>query len=233
MRIEKIDNISLDYLRRVLTSDKIDDIQKAKFINCNRVEIKETMQTEITSDEYKSLMDNRAIQKFRPLKNSYTKWGDKILLGKALNIPTSEVSSYVNQVSKDICNVESLNFLPADKLETIKTYVYRHGSKDELVSFLDYELSKADQLDKALYRTLKYHSGGVADYFIRPIHRMYNKTLVKLYNTVTKHLNKAKENGTLSEVENDRIAKWALVQIYHLQNNSKLINAIKTYKTLK
>ena len=120
-----------------------------------------------------------------------------------------------------------------NKLETIKTYVYRHGSKDELVSFLDYELSRADQLDKALYRTLKYHSGGVADYFIRPIHRMDNKTLIRVYDVVNKNIKKAQQAGKLSDAESKKVAKWALIQIYRIQNNSKLINAIKTYKTLK
>ena len=42
-------------------------------------------------------------------------------------------------------------------------------------------------------------------------------------------------NPFLLENLNDskKISKWALIRIYKIQNNSKLINAIKTYKVLK
>ena len=178
-------------------------------------------------------MDNRVIQKFRPLKNSYTKWGDKIILAKALGIQNSEVPKYIKNVSETIADVENMDFLPHSTMEMLKTYVYRHGTKDELIMFLDYELSKAQDLLKCLYRTLEYHSGGVADYFIRPIHRMDNKTLIRVYDVVNKNIKKAQQAGKLSDAESKKVAKWALIQIYRIQNNSKLINAIKTYKTLK
>ena len=114
----------------------------------------------------------------------------------------------------------------------LKTYVYRHGSKDDLVAFLDYELKKAEDLTKSLYRTLEYYSGGVADYFIRPIHRMDNKTLIKLFDVINKNIKQKQIAGKLSEAESEEVAKYALLRIYEIQNNSKLINAIKTYKTL-
>ena len=72
--------------------------------------------------------------------------------------------------------------------------------KEQLVKFWDYKLGHIKDVIKYLYSTLEYNTGGIADYFVRPIHRMNNKTLIKLY---------------------------------HIQNNSKLINAVKTYKTLK
>ena len=61
---------------------------------------------------------------------------------------------------------------------------------------------------------------------------MDNKTLVKIYRMVDKHIKSCKLNGEISEAESEKIAKWALMRIYKIQNNSKLINAIKTYKTL-
>ena len=83
-----------------------------------------------------------------------------------------------------------------------------------------------------LYNTLEYHTGGIADYFIRPIHKMDNKTLVRIYNVIDKQLKIQKENGLISEEENTKIAKWALCKIYTIQNNNKFINAVKTYKVL-
>ena len=118
-------------------------------------------------------------------------------------------------------------------MDMLKTYVYRHGSKDELVAFLDYELTQSKNLTESLYRTLNYYSGGIADYFIRPIHRMDNNTLIKVYRIIDKHIKKSITEGNLTDADSKLVAKWALVQIYKIQNNSKLINAIKTYKNLK
>ena len=51
--------------------------------------------------------------------------------------------------------------------------------------------------------------------------------------SLQKLLKQAQKNGDISDSQNSMAAKWALVQIYNIQNNSKLINAIKTYNTLK
>ena len=128
--------------------------------------------------------------------------------------------------------MKDLDFLPTETMEKLKTYVYRHGSKDELVNFLDYELQKSKDLTKSLYHTLEYYSGGVADYFLRPIHRMDNKTLVKIYRIIDKNIKHSLACGDMSDAHSKKLAKWALVRIYQIQNNSKLINAIKTYRTL-
>ena len=115
----------------------------------------------------------------------------------------------------------------------IKTYVYRHGSKDEVVNFLDFELKQAKDKMKTLHKTMTYYTGGVADYFIRPIHRMDNKTLIKIYKIINKHIQESYTTGDISDVDNKKLAKWALVRIYKIQNNSKFINAIKIYNELK
>ena len=233
MKVSKIEGINFEKVMEVMASNKISDTQKAQFIAQNQPQIKQIMDTKISGDEFKNMMGERAIIKFRPLKNSFTKKGDKLLLAKALEINPSDVNGYIKKVSTAIENTENLDFLPKDKIEMIKTYVYRHGSKDEVVNFLDYELKQAKNKVKTLYKTLTYYTGGVADYFIRPIHRMDNKTLIRVYKVINKHIQESYKNGDISDVDNKRLAKWALIRIYKIQNNSKLINAIKTYNELK
>lgn len=229
MEINKIRYIDIDILHKILTSSSITETQKTQFLINNRPEIQKLIETNITSAEFNTLMQNRTLQKFRPLKNSYTKLGDKIILAKALGITASEVPNFIKELTKTMTNLE---FLPQNTLNMIKTYVYRHGTKSELLIFLDWELKQTQDIIKSLYVTLSYHSGGVADYFIRPIHRMDNKTLISMYNVIDKNIELAKTDESITDIESKKLAKWALIRIYEIQNNSKLINAIKTYKTL-
>ena len=232
MKIDAIKVIDFATIYKVMTSSSISDAQKEQFIKSNRTAFKKVMEASITSGEFKTIMRSRAIQKFRPFKNSFTKQGDKRILAQALQLPVNEIPNYIKSVTEALNKVETLDFLPSDKLEMVKTYVYRHGSKDEVVTFLDYELRKTRDLMKTLYSTLEYYNGGVADYFMRPIHRMDNKTMLKIYNVVNNYIDMAKKNGSLNEVHREKIAKWALIQIYRIKNNSKFINAIKTYSEL-
>ena len=232
MKIEKIEHLDFLKLQEILSSTKITDSEKIRFIEQNKPEIEKIVDVKISNEDFNYLIQNRNLVKFRPLKNSFTKKGDKILLAKALNINPSEVSSYIKNVSDSIQKLDKIDFLSEDKVEMLKTYVYRHGSKDELVNFLDYELTKSKDTVKSLYKTLTYHSGGIADYFIRPIHRMDDKTLIKIFKIINKHIKQAFRDGNITDAENKKIAKWTLIRIYQIQNNSKLINAIKTYKTL-
>ncbi|MBO5434645.1 hypothetical protein J6A31_02330 [bacterium] len=233
MKVEKIEPISWEYVQKIMASNKLTEAQKTQFVRTNRVKIKEVIETKITSAEFKGLMENRPLQKFRPLKNSYTKMGDKIILAKALGIEPSQVADHIKNIANSMKDVDNLDFLSIDNFEMIKSYVYRHGTKDELVAFLDYELTKSKHVVDSLYKNLNYYAGGIADYFIRPIHRMDNKTLVKLYNVIDKHINISRQNGIITDEESKKLAEWTLIQIYKIQNNSKLINAIKTYKTIK
>lgn len=232
MKVEKIEPINWEYVQKVMTSNNLTEAQKAQFVKSNRTKIKEIIETKITSKEFENLMENRPLQKFRPLKNSYTKIGDKIILAKALSIEPNQVADYIKNVVNSMKDVKNINFLSPNTMDLIKSYVYRHGSKDELVAFLDYELTKSKHITESLYKNLNYYAGGIADYFIRPIHRMDNKTLVKLYNVIDKHIQISRQNGIITDEESKKLAEWTLIQIYKIQNNSKLINAIKTYKTL-
>lgn len=233
MKIVKIEQLDIDTLHKILTSNKISESQKTSFLLKNSAKIATIVENSITSSDFNILMQNRTLQKFRPLKNSYTKWGDKIILAKALGIKPVEIPEFVKKTSNAIGKMEELEFLAPSKLEMVKTYVYRHGSKDELVNFLDWELKHTRDILKTLYSTLNYYSGGVADYFIRPIHRMDNKTMIRIYSVINKNIKTSQSAGKLSDADSKRIAKWALIRIYQIQNNSKFINAVKTFDVLK
>lgn len=233
MKVSEI-NGTLDFavLRNILTSNKITYKQKAQFIKDNSLQIKNIIEsTPITGKEFKFMMHNRPLIKFRPLKNSFTKRGDKKILAETLDVDPIHVDSYINEVYEAILERGAMMH-PTDKTEAVKTYVYRHGTKDQVVAFLDYELSKAKDLLGTLYSTLAYNTDGMADYFSRPIHRMDNETMAKLYNVIDKHLNASVESGALASTTADLTAKWALVKIYEIQNNSKLLNAVKAYKAI-
>ena len=233
MKITAI-NGSLDIasIRNILSSPKITDRQKIQFVRDNSIQIKNLIEsTPITGKEFKYMMHNRPLIRFRPLKNSFTKRGDKKILAKTLGIDSTDVDDYINEVYEAILERGEL-YHQTDKTEAVKTYVYRHGTKDQVVAFLGYELSKAKDLLGTLYNTLAYNTEGMADYFSRPVHRMDNKTMVRLYNVIDKQLSASVEAGTLAQTTADATAKWALVRIYEIQNNSKLINAVKAYKTL-
>ena len=231
--INSITPITLSKVHEVLTSNKISQREKTDFIRHYKTEIQEAIDVKLSGAEFKWIMSKRPLQKFKPLKNSLTKRGDKIILSEMLGIEPCEVENYISNVEDALADINKLGFLPKDKLDAIKTYVYRHGSKDEIVEFLDYELKTSGDILKTLYRTLDYHTNGLADYFIRPIHRMSDLTLIKLYNVIDKNLKNAMKTGSISEEQYYKTAKQTLTRIYQIQNNSKLINAIKTYKILK
>lgn len=228
----KIEHINFETLHKVLTSNQLTEVQKTKFVLANKLEISKVLDAKISSADYKILMKNRNLKKFRPLKNSFTKKGDKIILAKALGITPSELAGYIKTAKENIYDIKKIDFLTPEKMELLKIYIYRHGSKDDLVRFLDYELTQTKDLLKTLYTTLQYYSGGVADYFIRPIHRMDNKTLIRLFDVIDRHIKLDELEGRFTEADSKKNALNALARIYEIQQNSKFINAIKTYKVL-
>lgn len=232
MEIRRIELTDYDTVHNILTSNKITESQKRTFLQNNSAELKKMIEFHLTSKEFRCLMQARPLIKFKPLRNSFTKRGDKIFLANALDIDVSEVDSYIENVTEFLDETDKLSFLPPDKMDSLKTYVFRHGSKAQVITFLDYELTKAKDKIKAIERTLEYHTGGVADYFIRPIHRMDRNTFIKLYNVIDKHIHQAEENGSITEEDNMKAAKTALIKLYYIKHNNEFINAIKTYKTL-
>lgn len=229
-KITGVNSIDTLKLHRILTSEKLTDKQKAEFIKKNTTAVKNIVKTEINKYEFEELMSERPLIRFRPLKNSFTKKGDTIILAKSLGIAEKDIKKYINSIIEN--NFEIQDNLKKDNIEKVKTYVFRHGTKAQLVSFLEYELSDAKTTLKKLYKTLEENSGGLCDYFSRPIHRMDNKTLGKLYNTIDKSLRSAEKSGVISKAEMNSTAEWALVKIYQIQNNSKLLRAYEIYNTL-
>ena len=49
---------------------------------------------------------------------------------------------------------------------------------------------------------------------------------------IDKNLQNAEKNGEITKEFKEATAKWALVQIYQIQQNSKLVNAFKVRKDL-
>lgn len=231
MKVEPV-ALSLSKIHEVLTSSNLTDAQKINFIKNNSSEISSIVKTHISSSEFNIIMQNRPLIKYRPIRNSFTKRGDKIILAKSLNIPTSEVDNYIKQITLQVESADEINSISKEQTDKIQTYVFRHGTKEQVVTFLDYQLRNARDILTILYTTLKYSTGGVADYFVRPIHRMDNRTLISIYKTVDKNLKTANKNGQISNIQADETAQWALARIYEIQNNQKLRNAVKAYKNL-
>lgn len=227
----KVQPITAIKIQKVLSSTKLTDAQKAQFLKENAIAIKEVAKTEITKAEFAQMMKERPLIRFRPFKNSFTKRGDRILLAKSLGVEQNDLDNYIEKVLTEDLNNKHL--LPKENIEKVKTYIYRHGKKGDVVRFLDYELSDAKHILKTLYKTLEDNSGGMAGYFTRPIHRMDNKTLVKLYGVIDNRLRASKDAGFITEDECNSTAQWALVRIYEIQNNSKLIRAYKLYKDIR
>ena len=226
-KIQPINSIDTLEVYKILTSSKLTDTQKAQFIKKNSVAIKKLTKTDITQNEFKELMSHRPLIRFRPLKNSFTKQGDDVMFAKSVGITKKEIRKYINSIIDN--NFENQHF---ENIEKAKAYVYRHGTKAQVISFLEYELSDVKTTLQKLYKTLEYNSGGLADYFSRPIHRMDNITLGKLYTTIDKSLKNLANAGYINHEDLNTHAEWALVKIYEIQNNSKLIRACELYNDL-
>lgn len=224
----KVEPITPVYINKVLASNKITNEQKIMFIKENAPIIKSFSAEEINVDELKEIMKSRPLIRFRPLKNSFTKQGDKVLLAKSLNIEPNEVNGYIRNLVKTGLNKNT----DTENIEKIKSYVYRHGTKGQVIKFLEYELSDTKFVLERLYKTLQANSGGLYDYYERPIHRMSNRNLAQLYNVIDKSLKNAEKDGAINKDQLTSTSEWALIKIYEIQNNSKLIRAYHKYQDL-
>ena len=227
MRIENIGYIDTYKIRKILVSSQITDDEKAQFLRSNSSEIKSIMHAALSRDEYNMIIANRPLVIFKPVKNAFTKRGDKVFLANALGLNEKAVNRYIKDTVKELKSGIAVASISPEKIEEIRTYVYRHGSTDHLLTFLNNELVNSNNIMKTLHKNLEYHNGGVADYFVRPIHRMSNRTMINLCNVVDKNLIDAKESGKISEKDYADASDWAIQRIYVLQHNSRLINALK------
>ncbi len=226
-KIQPISSLDALEVYKILTSEQLTDSQKAQFIKNNSTALKQLAKTEITEAEFKELMSHRPLIRFRPLKNSFTKQGDDIMFAKSVGITKKEIRKYINSIIDSNFDIQH-----PENVDKAKDYVYRHGTKEQVIAFLGYELSNVKTTLQKLYKTLEDNSGGLADYFSRPIHRMDNITLGKLYNTIDKNLHKSADAGYIKQDELNSHSQWALVRIYQIQNNSKILRACDAYKYL-
>lgn len=228
-KIQPINSLTNVEIYKILSSDKLTDSQKAEFIKMNSAAMKNAADLEISASEFKEMMEHRPLVRFRPLKNSFTKQGDDIILAKALNIDKRSINIYINSLISS--NFEAKD-VDKDTIDKVKTYVYRHGTKDQVVAFLEYELSDVKFVLQKLYKTFDSNTGGVFGYFMRPIHRMDNNTLSRIYNVVDKSLRNSLNAGYIDDTQFNSTAEWALVKIHEIQNNSKVLRAYDLYKNL-
>ena len=101
MSIEPIQPITPLYVNKVLATNKLTNEQKFQFLKENMAVIKSFNREEINMHELKEILKTRPLIRFRPLKNSFTKQGDKKLLSKALGIEPSQVDGYINSMVKN------------------------------------------------------------------------------------------------------------------------------------
>ena len=101
------------------------------------------------------------------------------------------------------------------------------------MKFLEYELSDVKNVLDILYKTLDENSGGIAGYFSRPVHRMDNKTLTSIYRVIDNSLKNSMNAGYMDNEEYLRNSQKALIRIYEIQNNSRIIKAYHAYQDLK
>ena len=235
LSVSKIPSITIDVysIGHVLASSALTDAQKIQFIRRNSDEIKGIMEIELGSEEFNKIMGNRPLMLFKPIRNSFTKQGDRVLLAITLEIPVNEMDDFLNKATKALPDGDEMKLYTKNQLDAMKTYVYRHGSQEQVIKFMDYELSNAANIKNTLRKTLEYSKGGVADYFSRPIHRMKYATLLGLFSVINKNLEMAYNAGNLTEGEVIQISKAALARVYQLRENSKFVNTIKNMQNHK
>lgn len=107
-------------------------------------------------------------------------------------------------------------------------YIYRHGSKTQLLNYMKLQLSDAKSMLKQLYNILDTECGSLMSYFVRPIHVLDNHSVVKMHKIVKDGLSEAQNRGYISKEEYSQNVQWALEKIYAIQSNTTLREALRT-----
>lgn len=241
LKVENIDefnpnaNLDLYKIHEVMVSDKYTTDEKLKYIKKHHLNISNLIDKKITGKDFKRIMKSRPLVIYRPLYNSYTKAIDKKLLAMALGIPQKNVNGYIKKLSEGIHSMRELDAIHVskDNYDEVKFYIFRHGTKEQALDFLNYELAHSKHILVMLYHILEYNSGGIADYFLRPIHRLDNKTMLEMYNIIHKNLKLYQSEGKITDAEERETAEWALARIYEIKNNQQFKNAIKLKEELE
>ncbi len=223
MKIDSINTIRPSNIYAVLRSPYVPQDVKRIVATEHKEKILSDIKAKVTSAEYATLLETRPLKKGRPLKNSMIKRADMYILAGALGIEKSDIEKYIENIVKN--NFEIQENAKKEDLEITKQYLYRHGKKDDVMKLLEHELSDAKHMLIYLYRTLERNTGGVFDYFIRPIHLLDNRTAKRMHKLINSSLKNAQEQGFISSSENLAAADFALKQIYNIQSNYKLLKA--------
>lgn len=219
----KIEALTPYQVSKIIQSESVDSSTRKEIIEKYPDALKQ-VQITMTKGDYAYLMKNRPLIRFRPLKNSFVKKGDKILLATALGVSNNQVDETIEEIIDT--NFDIMRF-PKEYIDKAKAYVYRHGTKDQVLSFLKNELSDVKTNLQLLYKTLDDNTGGLCEYFQRPCHMMDNKTLGDIYKIVQDSLMNSQNAGEISADDNMKTANWALKRIYQIQNDSRVIRAAK------
>lgn len=231
MPIEKVSNIEItDKVRKVHEMRLECKLSKEEFkqISANNATVK------MAANEYKALIKARPLIKYKPIKNSFAKRVDRGLLAEGLNIPEEDIETYIQGViDKNFVEnyqVELSNCKKTIKQEEInmaRTYVYRHGKQQQVLSYLDNELQTSGNILKTMYDTLNDELTGVASYYYRPCHPLSRDRAKEMYEIFTKHINKAHKSGQINKETALKTAQDALDIIIKIQDNPDVRQAFR------
>ena len=129
--IKPVGTLDLHKVHEIMTSNKINQTEKIKFLKENHAKICSLANEKISGTDYEMLMENRPLKLQNPLKNVYIKFVDWKITAKALGVNPSEVKGYMGKVVDKLESMEDLKTLgiSEDVYKQIKTHVYRMGSK--------------------------------------------------------------------------------------------------------
>ena len=90
-RISPVDPLTVYSVQKVLRATHLTNGQKVDFMRKNSCQITSLFNTRINSEEFKAIMQNRPLEVLKPIKNSFTKRGDKKILAKTLEVEPNEI----------------------------------------------------------------------------------------------------------------------------------------------
>ncbi|MDD3238343.1 MAG: hypothetical protein PHV37_09645 [Candidatus Gastranaerophilales bacterium] len=235
----KIDPITLYTLSQTSEVQKAQQIQSQELNEEQRIESFKKYHLPslvMSKGEYKALLEKRPLIKYRAVRNILIKKADQQFLADQLGINPTDVSSYIDNIIDNVAKTRIPQYIPANnefakKVKIapgiLEPYIYKHGTKDQVINWFEYRLSDVKTALQELYKTLDDNAGGVYDYFSLPKHFLDNKNIEKMDKIVTTSMGNAQKAGYISKDQNVEACRWALQQINEIQNNSVIRRAVK------
>lgn len=231
MEINPLEPVQTDMVRNI---NRIDPVDVKKFV-VNESEMHAlkngTSRFHLSRAEFALIMKNRPLIKYRPLKNSFTKRGDMKILAGALEIKPSWIDGLIDRIiendfedNMEYSSIdgkwEKTNHIDENKLQMIRTYVYRHGKKEAMLKFFGNEIQNTKNLMQTLYRNFNSQLDGVSGYFSRPIHVLDSETVKILQNQIYARLDEAHAAGNITDEDRLEAAQYFLNWIGKIQGDS-------------